>query len=205
MQYAVAFFLLFSFIYMTVTAISSDEASPLPTTSVPFIPAWQRMDEFAAMSTPLCKKPSHSREGQSPLDGSEDDCNLPSLLRRQNNNECPTSYTNCYGQGAPGLCCQPSAVCSADMAGHVACCPIGAACTGTISAVNTNTQTSTSNNGAYTPSTTTTTSALSLSSSSSGPAATTSGGFIITASDASLTISHVSIGFGHPMLQLRLC
>jgi hypothetical protein len=63
------------------------------------------------------------------------------LFRRQNDDTCPSSYNNCANIGAPGLCCSPSARCSADAAGHVACCPQGAACTGTIGAIVTKTST----------------------------------------------------------------
>ncbi|KAK0355642.1 hypothetical protein LTR02_002577 [Friedmanniomyces endolithicus] len=48
---------------------------------------------------------------------------------------CPTSYLPCASLGAPNLCCDSSAICSADYAGHVACCRVGAACSGTISQV----------------------------------------------------------------------
>jgi hypothetical protein len=48
---------------------------------------------------------------------------------------CPTGYKNCAGIGAPGLCCANSAICSPDQAGHVACCPSGAVCTGSISSI----------------------------------------------------------------------
>jgi hypothetical protein len=65
------------------------------------------------------------------------------LLRRQNN-ACATSYFNCAGLGAPGLCCPRTAVCSADQAGQVACCPQGAACTGAIGAIATGTNPSAS-------------------------------------------------------------
>lgn len=65
------------------------------------------------------------------------------LFRRQNDDTCPSSYNNCANIGAPGLCCAPSARCSADAAGHVACCPRGAACTGTIGAIKTGTSTGT--------------------------------------------------------------
>jgi hypothetical protein len=61
------------------------------------------------------------------------------LFRRQDDDTCPSSYNNCANIGAPGLCCSPSARCSADAAGHVACCPQGAACTGTIGAIVTKT------------------------------------------------------------------
>lgn len=65
------------------------------------------------------------------------------LFRRQNEDTCPSSYNNCANIGAPGLCCSPSARCSADAAGHVACCPRGAACTGTIGAIKTGSSTGT--------------------------------------------------------------
>ena len=59
---------------------------------------------------------------------------LHELFRRQDYDDdtCPSGYNSCENIGAPGLCCSPSARCSADAAGHVACCPRGAACTGTI-------------------------------------------------------------------------
>ena len=174
----------------TVTADSSDDILLPPTTTAPFLPAWQQPNEYVAMGAPNCEK-----ESSTSLDDLGRDCQRPlPLYRRQSNNECPTSYSNCYGQGAPSLCCQPSAVCSADMAGHVACCPVGAACTGTIVPANTATQTSTSTYGGYSSTTVTSNGLSSYSTAStSSPAVTTSGGFIITASDASLTIPNVSI------------
>jgi len=58
------------------------------------------------------------------------------LLRRQaSSSSCPNKYNSCSNLGAPGLCCNPNAVCSADAAGHVACCPSGAACSGVIGGV----------------------------------------------------------------------
>ncbi|KAK3725126.1 hypothetical protein LTR37_000637 [Vermiconidia calcicola] len=53
------------------------------------------------------------------------------LLKRQYSNTCPESFNDCANLGQPGLCCASAAVCSADAAGRVACCPIGAACSGT--------------------------------------------------------------------------
>ncbi|KAL1620190.1 hypothetical protein SLS56_009781 [Neofusicoccum ribis] len=47
---------------------------------------------------------------------------------------CPTSYRACAALGAPGLCCSVDSNCAVDQAGHVACCPDGAVCTGTIRA-----------------------------------------------------------------------
>ncbi|KAH7054607.1 hypothetical protein B0J12DRAFT_458359 [Macrophomina phaseolina] len=47
---------------------------------------------------------------------------------------CPTSYTACAALGAPGLCCRRNSRCAVDQAGHVACCPSGAVCTGSLTA-----------------------------------------------------------------------
>lgn len=57
------------------------------------------------------------------------------ILKRQTSNACPTSFNSCSNLGAPNLCCHDTAICSADFAGHVACCPSGAACSGTISGI----------------------------------------------------------------------
>ncbi|KAF7895262.1 hypothetical protein EAF00_007076 [Botryotinia globosa] len=56
----------------------------------------------------------------------------PELLKRNGN--CPSNYNSCstlkdsYG----GACCPAAAVCSTDAAHNVACCAVGASCTGTI-------------------------------------------------------------------------
>jgi hypothetical protein len=55
------------------------------------------------------------------------------LVKRQTG--CAAGYAGCSNIGAPGLCCRTSQVCSADAAGHVACCPLNNACTGTIGAI----------------------------------------------------------------------
>jgi hypothetical protein len=55
------------------------------------------------------------------------------LVKRQAG--CATGYDSCSNLGAPGLCCRTTQVCSADAAGHVACCPLNNACTGTIGAI----------------------------------------------------------------------
>ena len=57
------------------------------------------------------------------------------LLKRQFSNTCPDKFDSCTSLGAPGLCCAEAAVCSPDAAGNVACCPIGAVCSGTINEV----------------------------------------------------------------------
>ncbi|KAF3480244.1 uncharacterized protein GIQ15_05591 [Arthroderma uncinatum] len=55
---------------------------------------------------------------------------LAQLVRRQN--VCPAGFNSCAILGSPEACCQPKAVCSRDAASHIACCPSGAACTGTL-------------------------------------------------------------------------
>lgn len=58
------------------------------------------------------------------------------VLKRQTNaNACPSGYNACSALGAPGLCCASTASCAVDQAGHVACCPSGAVCTGSISSI----------------------------------------------------------------------
>lgn len=52
------------------------------------------------------------------------------LNRRQNN--CPTGATSCSNLGNSGACCASNTICQLDQAGHVACCPSGASCTGII-------------------------------------------------------------------------
>lgn len=113
------------------------------------------------------------------------------LLRRQSN-ACPSGYNSCAGLGAPGLCCNTNSNCSPDMAGHVACCPRGAVCTGTIGATtpatgtaafSTATTTATTNNGLVFVST-----ATSTATSTTIPGlitSTTGGGQFIIASAAS--------------------
>lgn len=93
------------------------------------------------------------------------------LVKRQSG--CASGYSNCAGIGAPGSCCKSnSQVCSADSSGHVGCCPVGAACTGTIAGA-------TAGQSVVTTGITTTTGT-----------ATTTGGFIIgtgTSSSAAIT------------------
>ncbi|KAM0723038.1 hypothetical protein Q7P37_001237 [Cladosporium fusiforme] len=73
--------------------------------------------------------PSHDQYKSSPAQTTQ---RHHELFRRQDSDTCPSGYNNCENIGAPGLCCSPSARCSADAAGHVACCRLGAACTGSI-------------------------------------------------------------------------
>jgi hypothetical protein len=117
------------------------------------------------------------------------------LFRRQNDDTCPSSYNNCANIGAPGLCCAPSARCSADAAGHVACCPRGAACTGTIGAINTGTATGTSTGTGSATSTASGTSNSGLfvtASTSQGAVSTNGGGFVL---DGTQTVATPGAGF----------
>jgi len=89
------------------------------------------------------------------------------------------NYNACTALGASSLCCSPQQVCSADVLGHVGCCPLNAACTGTIpstagatgvvAASTTTTQTTTSLAGVVLSTTTT-------------AASTPTGGFVIAGS-----------------------
>ncbi|KAI9722228.1 MAG: hypothetical protein M1812_001700 [Candelaria pacifica] len=59
-----------------------------------------------------------------------DSASFLELDRRQGG--CAAGYSSCYALGAPGSCCSPRSTCQTDQAGHVACCPVGQACTGTV-------------------------------------------------------------------------
>lgn len=84
------------------------------------------------------------------------------------------SYNSCSSLGAPSLCCAPNQICSADTLGRVGCCPLGAACTGTIPGAGGVVASTTTSEGSGTtrPATTTTTSTTSP----------TDGGFVIAGS-----------------------
>jgi len=55
---------------------------------------------------------------------------LPLHEKRQGN--CPSNYNACSNLNAPFACCIANTNCQLDAVGHVACCPRGSACTGTI-------------------------------------------------------------------------
>ncbi|KAF2428895.1 hypothetical protein EJ08DRAFT_650869 [Tothia fuscella] len=64
-----------------------------------------------------------------------DNTTLPQLelLKRQTSTtNCPSNHINCGYAGNSGVCCRNTANCAVDTAGHVACCPLGAVCTGQI-------------------------------------------------------------------------
>jgi hypothetical protein len=119
------------------------------------------------------------------------------LFRRQTDDTCPSSYNNCANIGAPGLCCSPSARCSADAAGHVACCPRGAACTGTIGAIitggstgsGTTTATETGNSGLLVTASTT---RSTMSTDDGNGGVRTDGGFVL---DGTQTVATPGAGF----------
>ena len=65
-----------------------------------------------------------------PLESSTIDGN-PNLIKRQN--YCASNQISCSNLGQPSTCCKQNSLCAIDQAGNVACCPNGAACTGSIS------------------------------------------------------------------------
>jgi hypothetical protein len=77
----------------------------------------------------------------SPLFGLSDEA---LLVKRQN---CQSGYNQCANLGANEACCPPDTNCELDQAGHVACCPISAACTGTVNVTITGSQTGPSTGG----------------------------------------------------------
>ncbi|KAK8215960.1 hypothetical protein IWZ01DRAFT_538924 [Phyllosticta capitalensis] len=81
----------------------------------------------ASAATPL---PSAPATTPAPTDAPR--IYTPGLLQKRAGTTCPTSYSACAALGAPGLCCRRNTNCALDQAGHVACCPVNAACTGTI-------------------------------------------------------------------------
>jgi len=117
----------------TVTALQLPNLQPflsaIPIAISDYFPP--AVDQAAAAQSVEQSPPSQKSQHQ-----------LHELFRRQDSDTCPSGYNNCENIGAPGLCCSPSARCSADAAGHVACCPRGAACTGTIGAIMTGSSTS---------------------------------------------------------------
>ena len=62
---------------------------------------------------------------------SVDNSTAADIFKRQGDN-CADGYYACSNLNAPGLCCPRTAICSADRAQNVGCCPQGIACTGTL-------------------------------------------------------------------------
>ncbi|OJD37708.1 uncharacterized protein BKCO1_6000212 [Diplodia corticola] len=141
----------------------SPDAAPSPTPYSPFLPGlildnipFLHHDHHAAaaaapqppLSTPTPASASNTAATTSPTTTpAPDHHNLLALLKRQASSSssssssggttCPASYSACAALGAPGLCCHRSSNCAVDQAGHVACCPSGAVCTGSIRASST--------------------------------------------------------------------
>lgn len=103
---------------------------------------------------------------------------------------CPTGYKNCANIGAPGLCCANSAICAPDQAGHVACCPSGAACTGSISSIITGGVIA--SGGSAVTTTTAASQPLTVSPSLSQTTATSGGGLIIASGHSTTATSPVT-------------
>ena len=45
---------------------------------------------------------------------------------------CPANYNGCTNYNEPGVCCTNTAFCTVDSNAHLACCPSGKVCTGTV-------------------------------------------------------------------------
>ncbi|KAF3935860.1 hypothetical protein ABW19_dt0206978 [Dactylella cylindrospora] len=52
--------------------------------------------------------------------------------RQNSNGNCPDDTHSCASISYPGFCCINSASCALDSAGHIACCPNGIVCVGTV-------------------------------------------------------------------------
>jgi len=94
------------------------------------------------------------------------------LVKRQN---CQSGYNSCSDLGADSVCCASGTNCALDDAGHVACCPDNAVCTGTIAGTITGTVTTSSTSsggfvlgGTTTSSTTSTTTSAGITSLTTG-------------------------------------
>lgn len=66
------------------------------------------------------------------------DPNHHDIFRRDTT--CQKGYLSCDYMGLTGYCCPSSAQCAIDGVGHVACCPVGAVCVGTVNSGNFATQ-----------------------------------------------------------------
>ncbi|KAL2828924.1 hypothetical protein BDW59DRAFT_142514 [Aspergillus cavernicola] len=60
--------------------------------------------------------------------------NILQLLKRDGN--CPSGYSACDDLGNSDICCQTDSICTSDEENHIACCPSGASCTGTLTGSN---------------------------------------------------------------------
>lgn len=142
--------------------------------------------------TPADKIPPQEQQNNTPTQKPQQQAQPhANLFRRQDDDTCPSSYNNCANIGAPGLCCSPSARCSADAAGHVACCPRGAACTGTIGGIVAGGSTGTGTGSAASTASGTANSGL-LVTASTTSGLRTDGGFVL---DGTQTVATPGAGF----------
>ncbi|KAL3480607.1 hypothetical protein BJX99DRAFT_219872 [Aspergillus californicus] len=56
--------------------------------------------------------------------------NILQLLKRDGN--CPTGYSACDNLDNSDICCRTDSICTSDEANHIACCPSGVSCTGSL-------------------------------------------------------------------------
>ena len=100
-----------------------------------------------SLATPNLVAPFDAPYIEAPLtlDNSTSPASPHELIKRQSTS-CPNGYTSCgsLGQEAAAVCCANNQICTPDAALHVACCPRGAVCTGTIGAQTYNPMTVTS-------------------------------------------------------------
>jgi len=134
-----------------------------------------------------------------------DNATLPELelLKRQTNGGCASGYNSCSYLGAAGLCCQNTAICAQDNAGHVACCPQGAYCTGTIGTVVGATATSFQTGSSQTLTTTTAGGQTVTVGAGGTVSATTSNGLVVVTAGAGGTTSAGARSYP-PVLTLTL-
>ncbi|KAJ5762358.1 uncharacterized protein N7511_005740 [Penicillium nucicola] len=59
------------------------------------------------------------------------------LLRRADDNNCPSGYNPCTDLGNSDACCRQGTNCSKDAANNIACCATGASCTGSLTGATT--------------------------------------------------------------------
>ncbi|PQE11226.1 2 iron 2 sulfur cluster binding protein [Rutstroemia sp. NJR-2017a BVV2] len=92
--------------------------------------------------------PSSPEENTSPARGPDHaDLRKRATTTTLTRNSCPTSYSPCATHAA--ACCPTSAVCSTDSRHNIACCAIGASCTGTVATPSTTRTTGATQTGQF--------------------------------------------------------
>lgn len=120
----------------------------------------------------------------------------PLIVKRQT---CPSNYHSCSSFGYSNACCPVNTNCALDAAGHIACCPFYAVCTGTVGAP---TGTATSTTGGYVLGATTTTTSSATTASSATFIAPTTGvqGGGSTVPNAAFPFVYIPTWFANPTL-----